>query len=223
MPLRKRESDDGPSQEWMVTFSDCMTLLLTFFVMLLAFSSFDPRILGSVAGRLDEPSNPAVHDTPHLPRDLPVPPVATPVDWTEQGAEKPTDAFEAIQRPREPLDALDADAYRDRREVVIPSNLLFWGRGAQLRPEAEPLLGQVANYLRLVACRIVITETSAADADPTAEAAEGRAARRALAVLRHLVDAENLEAHRFSLSATPGDRPQGPVVRIAMLDPGIYP
>ncbi len=29
--------------EWMVTFSDCMTLLLTFFVLMLSFSSFDEK------------------------------------------------------------------------------------------------------------------------------------------------------------------------------------
>ena len=33
------EEDQG-APEWMVTFSDCMTLLLTFFVLLLSFSSF---------------------------------------------------------------------------------------------------------------------------------------------------------------------------------------
>ena len=33
--------EDPGAPEWMVTFSDCMTLLLTFFVLLLSFSSFD--------------------------------------------------------------------------------------------------------------------------------------------------------------------------------------
>ncbi|MHC4104970.1 MAG: flagellar motor protein MotB, partial [Planctomycetota bacterium] len=36
--------DEAPgAPEWMVTFSDCMTLLLTFFVLLLSFSSFDDK------------------------------------------------------------------------------------------------------------------------------------------------------------------------------------
>ena len=37
-----QHTDGAP--EWMVTFSDCMTLLLTFFVLLLSFSSFDDRV-----------------------------------------------------------------------------------------------------------------------------------------------------------------------------------
>ena len=34
------EDEEPGAPEWMVTFSDCMTLLLTFFVLLLSFSSF---------------------------------------------------------------------------------------------------------------------------------------------------------------------------------------
>ncbi|MHC4539127.1 MAG: flagellar motor protein MotB, partial [Planctomycetota bacterium] len=42
---KQEESDEAPgAPEWMVTFSDCMTLLLTFFVLLLSFSSFDDRV-----------------------------------------------------------------------------------------------------------------------------------------------------------------------------------
>ena len=39
------DEEDGPpgAPKWMVTFSDCMTLLLTFFVLLLTFSSFDDK------------------------------------------------------------------------------------------------------------------------------------------------------------------------------------
>ena len=38
------EEEEIGAPEWMVTFSDCMTLLLTFFVLLLSFSSFDDDI-----------------------------------------------------------------------------------------------------------------------------------------------------------------------------------
>ena len=42
---KQTESDEAPGAPvWMVTFSDCMTLLLTFFVLLLSFSSFDDKV-----------------------------------------------------------------------------------------------------------------------------------------------------------------------------------
>ena len=37
------QDEEQGAPEWMVTFSDCMTLLLTFFVLLLSFSSFDDK------------------------------------------------------------------------------------------------------------------------------------------------------------------------------------
>ncbi len=44
-PRKQQEPDEAPgAPEWMVTFSDFMTLLLTFFVLLLSFSSFDDRV-----------------------------------------------------------------------------------------------------------------------------------------------------------------------------------
>ena len=46
----KRVEPEEPAgaPEWMVTFSDCMTLLLTFFVLLLSFSSFDDSAFSDV-------------------------------------------------------------------------------------------------------------------------------------------------------------------------------
>ena len=47
MRHRKKEPDadeTAGAPEWMVTFSDCMTLLLTFFVLMLSFSSFDEKV-----------------------------------------------------------------------------------------------------------------------------------------------------------------------------------
>ena len=46
MPREKKQPEpeqQAGAPEWMVTFSDCMTLLLTFFVLLLSFSSFDDK------------------------------------------------------------------------------------------------------------------------------------------------------------------------------------
>ena len=45
-----RQEEQGPvgTPDWMVTFSDCMTLLLTFFVLLLSFTSFGEKTLPSL-------------------------------------------------------------------------------------------------------------------------------------------------------------------------------
>ena len=43
MARREKKEPDGPSAAWMVTFSDLMTLLLTFFVLLLSMAVIDER------------------------------------------------------------------------------------------------------------------------------------------------------------------------------------
>ena len=74
--------------EWMVTFSDCMTLLLTFFVLLLSFSSFDDesdfrKMNSSIAaqfsfGKDGQSEKDSVADIPRFNQDI---------YW---GSEKPT-------------------------------------------------------------------------------------------------------------------------------------
>jgi chemotaxis protein MotB len=212
----------------MLTFSDCMTLLLTFFVMLLAFSSFDPEPLAFISGAINEPTRPSVNRAIRLPNTSPLEPQEQIVDRTAEGAEKPDfDRLDPILQPRRPLDALSRDAYRDRRVLAIPSDLLFWGLGSQLKPEAAELLLPVAEYLGLVSSQVVVAETSAAGAGPTAEAAEHRAMARAWVLVDHLTRAAGLEPGRFSVSTSlsaPGpDAPQGPAVLIAILNPRVYP
>ena len=57
-PKRKQPADEGPPgvAPWLVTFSDCMTLLLCFFVLLTTFSSFDEQALRKLEGVLRTPS-----------------------------------------------------------------------------------------------------------------------------------------------------------------------
>ncbi len=218
---RSRKRDDPPGNDWLVTFSDCMTLLLTFFVMLLSFSSFDPRDLTRVFMAFKAPSMPSVFRRQRQPEDSPLPDNAV-IHRTEDGSEKPNDdRLEPTHPPRKPLEPLSDDAYRDRRVLTIPSEVLFWGRGARLKPGARDLLGHIADYLRLVPCRVVISEAS-----PPAAARPG-ALSRAWAVMNHFTDAENLKPDRFAISGSPGAAKSGggfePVVRIAMLNQKVYP
>jgi len=143
------------------------------------------------------------------------------IDRTEAGSEMPTfDRLEATRTPREPDDPLGQDAYRDRRVLSIPSSLLFWGRGASLKPEAAPLLGRVADFLRLMPCRVVIRGTPGPGLPPEISLS------RAVAVMEHFTKTENLPAERFAVSASapgPGEAPDEPVIRIAMLNREVYP
>jgi len=219
---RKRRSggDDGPNDEWMVTFSDCMTLLLTFFVMLLSFSSFDPRDLTQVLDGFEMATqvSPFLNNRPPKESYLSEDPV---VDRTEEGSETPTfDRLSATQAPRPPEDPLSSDAYRDRRVLSIPSDLLFWGRGTSLKPEAAEVLGGVARFLRVMSCRVIIREVGGTGPAPETSL------RRAVAVMRHFTQTEKLPAERFAVADAGGASEEGAkeaVLRIDMLNREVYP
>ncbi|KPJ76839.1 MAG: hypothetical protein AMS14_01585 [Planctomycetes bacterium DG_20] len=221
--LRRQAKDEGSatSGEWMVTFSDCMTLLLTFFVMLLSFSSFDPITMNRILGALNEPSQSSLLENKRLPRESPVRDERE-VDRTEDGSDQPDlDQLEPVDKPRDPLEYLTADAYRDRRVLTVPSEMLFWAQGAQFKPHARELLGHVADFLRLVPCRVIVSETVATPQ------AQDRALARASAVVGHLTEAERLAADRFGIAVQVDPalrRPDAkPAVRIAMLSQKVYP
>lgn len=224
---RRRPESDGPTgNEWMMTFSDCMTLLLTFFVMLLSFSSFDPRVMARVSGQIDEPSRPSVQTRRRLATDSPVPPVDKPVDRTEQGSQiRASDQLEPTEQPPESPPPRNRDAYSDCRVLTVPSDVLFWGQGAQVKPEGQTVLGELAAYLRMVPSHIVISET--VPGAPAAPAADSPSLRRALAILRHLAEAEQIQPRRLSISASanrPGPSPDTePTIRIAILNPKVCP
>ncbi len=59
MARRKRKSSPASSDGWLVTFSDLMTLLLTFFVLLLSMSSMDTVIISRISAHF---ANPTVDD-----------------------------------------------------------------------------------------------------------------------------------------------------------------
>ena len=66
MPMHDPSSpaEDSPpgAPAWMLTFGDCMTLLLTFFVLMLSFSSFDEAALMRLKGAFSERPKETIHE-----------------------------------------------------------------------------------------------------------------------------------------------------------------
>jgi len=213
------QEEGGPSNEWIVTFSDCMTLLLCFFVMLLSFSSFDAEDLTYVLDSFETSTNSSLFPNTRPPHEAYLEDHETYVDRTRQGSETPTDdTLEPTISPRAPADALRGDAYRDCRVLSIPSDVLFWGRGTSLRPEGADLLARVARFLRLMPCRVVVGER------PGAGTTADQAVARSIAVMDRLVADGKVPLGRFAVAAPgPAAGAGEGVVRIAMLNREVYP
>ncbi|MBN2133381.1 MAG: hypothetical protein JW741_28035 [Sedimentisphaerales bacterium] len=205
---RTPEREPGTPQ-WMVTFSDCMNLLLTFFVLLVTFSSFgeDPRqrllSIGAVmraefgaptpqAGGEDKSAVPFSHEIWAVEEPL-------------YGSEKPTDLSFRDGRNGAMNENLQANEYRHYKVFTIPSKKVFLGKTAVLSPEGKYLMALMATFLSEMPARVVLSENG-----PSLERnGQDIGLQRTWAVIEFFVATHNLDRRRFSISTQSTLIPEG--------------
>jgi len=227
---KQAESEDAPqgAPEWMVTFSDCMTLLLTFFVLLLSFSSFDEQTLRKLSKSVLEHMS-SVNAQIHRTGDAFLP--TNEIQSTEEvdkGSEKPTLAEGQKENRKQETESVD---FRRRKVFLVPSKKIFLGRGTAMSRKGRKVLGTVAEFLEKVPGRVVVSENGP-DSDRDAE---NSGLQRAWEVVDYLT-AQGVERGRFSITSmstlaqesvetvTPGDRSKKNqrVLEIVMLERRTY-
>ncbi len=189
------EEDDGPAGApvWMVTFSDCMTLLLTFFVLLLSFSSFDERIFRQLKAIFAD-ALPSVAPNTKSERDsfLSTKQIQATAELDE-GSEKPTLDKGVKDRTKEETEPVD---FHSRKVFLIESKRIFWAKGTVVSSEGRNIMSIMASFLKELPNRIVISENGPGD-----ENNEQFGLARAWSVLQFLTEKQGLDKKRFSISA----------------------
>ncbi|MCD4823836.1 MAG: flagellar motor protein MotB [Phycisphaerae bacterium] len=188
---KERKEDGPPSQAWIVTFSDCMTLLLCFFVLLMTFSSFEEAKFSQLAGAFQSKSYDALEHNPRMQKnsyfDRPY-----RANEVEEGSAVPTDRPKHDNPPRPPLEMLDVDMDKDCTIFYLPSGEVFYARGHVLTHSAREFCDVLAEFLREKPCRVVIGETSNREAESF---------RRSWAIMRYLITQKRIASRRFSINA----------------------
>jgi len=225
------EDEAAPSVgEWIVTFSDCMTLLLCFFVLLLTFSSFDEESLKRFGGAFDYDHHESAIFEGQSVRDSMIEPIDHIADQAREGSETPTDMFVERDDGRRSSSKLrwiaDSDAYRDRKVIHIPCNRLFRGRGRNLTGRGRRYLSMIAGFMKKLSCRVVISESSGRHGVSRSFALRRAGLDRAWSVMAYLTEKEGLAKDRFNVSATSlakgEDLRRGDVVELVLLARKIY-
>jgi len=191
---KKAEPDEAPgAPEWMVTFSDCMTLLLTFFVLLLSFSSFDEKVFWKLKASFSK-ALPGVNQSDEVNRDavLPTEQIQATPELVE-GSEKPT----LIKGLEDKLKEDTPTDFRRRKVFTISSERIFWGKGTLISAEGRRIMTKMASFLKEVPSRVVVGENG-----PAVEEDAGQLGLpRAWAVMEYLTTEHNLNKKWFSISA----------------------
>lgn len=219
------DEGSGGAPKWMVTFSDCMTLLLTFFVLLLSFSSFDDKAFRKMSTALATGKS-SITDQATRNRDSLLQRYEMEDHYQknrDRGSESPTET------PRE--DGLVKEdpedfGFRNRKVFLTPSRTVFLGAGATLTKDGRELLSDLATILHTLPNKIVISENPLRG--PTDKRDLGLT--RAWTALTYLAVKGKLSRDRFAISGTstvpderlsPRLKASGRLLEIVLLDHNI--
>ncbi len=144
---RKKKQDEGGggAPEWLVTYSDLVTLLLTFFVLLLSMANMDKMkfndALGSLKGAFGLSGSMGKMDLTK-PKVISFAPMDD--DYTARLYQKINTALTRLRIDK------DIDLVKDRGAVVlrIKESILFDSGATLLKPEAHPILRKIASLVK---------------------------------------------------------------------------
>ncbi|MFP4141138.1 MAG: flagellar motor protein MotB, partial [Phycisphaerae bacterium] len=182
--------------------SDCMTLLLCFFVLLLSFSSFDEQSLSRLEGVMDVRH---FRDMTEIRERVPESEVTRPktvLDQTRDGSDRIMDVDpKVIHHPKRRDQVFDSDVYKASKTLYIPSDRLFRKGTAHWKREGRDILRQIAELIVLVPSHVSIAESTL---DREGQATD-LGLMRSMAVMKYLVVKSGLDSEQFGvMGSDPG-------------------
>lgn len=194
-PKQTESDDDTGAPEWMVTFSDCMTLLLTFFVLLLSFSSFDDKIFIRMESSFEEGLASLGLSIVKNRDALDAMPIILPIEEPEAGSDKPTVDGQYASHVDESLDFLN---FQNQRVFLLPSDKVFLGMGLLMSAAGREILADMGALLKAVSNSVVISEHPVSMESES----DNLGLERAWEIVRFIAGEAGLDKTRFSISAT---------------------
>ena len=155
MPKNKKNKEEEKAAGaplWMVTYGDMMTLLLTFFVLLMSFSTMEvaqfKRAMGSFKGAISLlPKQSSVVET--IPENLPRPKKQAKgsVFFAHNRYKEEMESLQELVEKEAISDVVNIEETGDGATIRIGGSALFDLGKADLKPEIFPLLNQIAVTL----------------------------------------------------------------------------
>lgn len=195
------------AERWLLTYSDLITLLMVFFVVLYSMSSADATKFQKISAALQQAfnidvlqgaSNTALLDG--------TPQIAPPVDDLVSNSDVPEVArlrsrIDAVLQTAADSQAPDVTVGTDREGVVVrlSGSYLFDSGRAELKPNSLAILDAIADELRLAPTEMRVdghTDSTPIDS-PRYPTNWELSAARALAVTRYFSETDNIPPTRL--------------------------
>lgn len=164
MSRRKAKEDDIDTNSWLGTYSDTITLLLTFFVLLYSYSSVDAQkfqqISSALQGVFNGKNSNQILDFNMNNGEVPV------VGSQNESNGKNIDASENVKATYEKLQKQVKDEKLDKYLKIkvdsrgyifeIKDKILFETGKADLKPDSIPVLDFITKYIEKIPNEIII-------------------------------------------------------------------
>ncbi len=213
MARRKKKGSKVSSEGWLVTFSDIVTLLLTFFVLLLSMATLDKRIItiaftnftdkfmflqsaesGRVPPRiqlvkeaLKDPMS--IMEKKQKIKDMLFPDEILPPDINKSTLNKNIDIIKK----------------KEGVAIILTDKILFPSGSYVLKPDAQKILKQIEYLLMLTPVPVNISGHT--DITGSRNNNYKLSEERVISVLKFFLNSGKLKPNRFSISAYGPDRP----------------
>ena len=220
---RRKKSGGGEElrgDEWLATFSDTITLLLTFFILLYSFSSVDQKKLDSISSALQTVLT-GQSGTTILDFDLKygqVPIVGESQDQSVIPMDEGQNEKTMYQRVKEFVEKNNMEAVvqikEDTRGIVIQlrDNILFESGSASLKDNSKPILDNISSLISTIDNYIIVEGHT--DNVPISnykyESNWELSSSRAGSVVRFFTDIKRLPIQRFSCAGYAETKPVVP-------------
>ena len=217
---RKRQPEEPPAgaPDWIVTFSDMVSLLVTFFVMLMSFSTIHERealvivgAFGSETGAIETDKGPTAVEPPrrdrltavHSRRGLSRPHVRPDSELLENLAE---------MGQKESEDYLEVDFAQapDGLQIGFDVRASFAPGSAEVPPDLRRSLVEIAQMLEHYSRLVVIEGYTDSQFTPTVRyrAPEALGAARAAAAARVMLDSSSIGPEMLQVAGLGAQRPR---------------
>jgi len=155
---REKKSEGGGAPAWMATFADMMSLLLTFFVLLLSFATMDIVKFKDAMGSIQQalgflPTGTGMFQHTSVPTPF-SPPMATSV-----GQSTNDQIYQELQGLiQEKGLEKDVSVENTKRGVILRvRGRMFFSQGtAELKPESYPVLEKIAELMKKFSSNVSI-------------------------------------------------------------------
>lgn len=210
----KKKSCPAGAPMWMITYSDMVTLLLTFFVLLLSMANLDPVKFTAASSSIRE-----TFGTQPVPAriefSIPIFPTSPVTKFTPLQMEATTKIHERLKAQLELKNMNDnVDLVQTDSETIIlrvNDSLLFKPGQSQVPPTAYPLLRNIADIIRPLPMKLLVeghTDDVKISQNPIGNWDLSMA--RAVSVIRFFKQGDLLNMERISAIGFGPDRPIAP-------------